>query len=526
VNSPLTLRGDALLAALTDLVGSTQVLIGEAVNAFAHDIFSARERPLAVVIPRSVDELQAVVRLAAEYAVTLSVRGGGASYTEGYLPVRHDTVLVELRSLNRIVQINEEDGFVTVETGVTWAALKSELDTLGLRTPFRGPFSGLVATVGGTVAQNGISVGTGRYGTAAQSVLSLDVVLANGSLLRTGTAARGASPFSRSYGPDVTGLFTGDCGAFGIKARITLPLLPATSVHGGLSFAFDSFEALHLGMRAAARAGVDDTHFGLDAAMLRGQLKRGRSLGETLAIARGVLRTSPSLLTGFRQLMRMGLAGDRSLKAAPYLAHYIVEGASQHSVNAALYELRQAMSGMGREITNTVPAVIRSEPFAKMFNVIGPRGERWVPVHGVLPNSQVLAFKVALDVFFADREAQLQRLGIWTGTMFETIGPGQFMHEIGIYWPDALSDYHTHTLNARQLEKCAENPPNPEARAFVTQMKKDLIGLYDSFGATHFQLGKVYPYAPLLEAAALDTARAIQGALDPHRRLNPGALGL
>lgn len=324
---PLIAAADpGLLAALNDLVGVTQVLSGEAVGPYSHDVFSERERPLAVVIPTSVEILQAVVRLAATHRLTLTVRGGGASYTEGYLPAQLGSLMLDLRQLKRIHEVNEEDGYVTVETGVTWAALKAELDSRGLRTPFRGPFSGLVATVGGTVAQNGISVGSGRYGTAAQSVLSLDVVMEDGRLLRTGTAARGSAPFSRSYGPDFTGLFTGDCGAFGIKARVTLPLLPATPEHVGVSFAFDSFETLYRGMRTAARVGVDDTHFGLDAALLRGQLKRGRTLKDTLDIARNVFATSPSWVAGCAQLLRMGLAGERSMKAAPYLAHYIIEG--------------------------------------------------------------------------------------------------------------------------------------------------------------------------------------------------------
>ncbi|MBK5518887.1 FAD-binding oxidoreductase [Pseudomonas sp. TH10] len=524
---PLIAAADpGLLAALNDLVGVTQVLSGEAVGPYSHDVFSERERPLAVVIPTSVEILQAVVRLAATHRLTLTVRGGGASYTEGYLPAQLGSLMLDLRQLKRIHEVNEEDGYVTVETGVTWAALKAELDSRGLRTPFRGPFSGLVATVGGTVAQNGISVGSGRYGTAAQSVLSLDVVMEDGRLLRTGTAARGSAPFSRSYGPDFTGLFTGDCGAFGIKARVTLPLLPATPEHVGVSFAFDSFETLYRGMRTAARVGVDDTHFGLDAALLRGQLKRGRTLKDTLDIARNVFATSPSWVAGCAQLLRMGLAGERSMKAAPYLAHYIIEGADRHSVHAAVHRLRQALNGIGREIANTVPAVIRSEPFAKMFNVVGPQGERWVPVHGVLANSRVLAFQRALESFIAQRQVDMQRLGVWTGTMYETVGPGQFMHETGIYWPDELSDYHHQALSPKQLQRLPVHIQNLEARTWVVQFKKDLVALYDRFGATHFQLGKAYPYAELLDPTALDVARSINAALDPDNRLNPGALGL
>jgi len=82
----------------------------------------------------------------------MSVRGGGASYTDGYLPRDDGQVLLDLSQLNRIVEINEQDAYVTVEAGVTWEALKRALDERDLRTPFWGPFSGLLATVGGSVA--------------------------------------------------------------------------------------------------------------------------------------------------------------------------------------------------------------------------------------------------------------------------------------------------------------------------------------------------------------------------------------
>jgi len=507
-------------------VADADVIQGPAVTGYAHDIFRARERPQAVLVPRTVEALQQMTRIVAQAGLAINVRGGGASYTDGYLPSCTDSVLFDLRRLDRIVEINEEDAFVTVECGVTWDALKTVLDERGLRTPFRGPFSGLVATVGGTVAQHGISHGTGAHGGSAASVLSLDVVMADGELLSTGSAARGAAPVNRYFGPDLTGLFTGDCGVFGIKARITLPLLRAGTQHATASFAFHDFRALREGMLAAARAGVDDTHFALDASLIRGQLKRGRSLRDTLEIARDVWRTSPSWLAAGRQLLRMGLAGERALRQSAYMAHYIVEGADRYSVNAAMGRLREALAEHGREVANSIPTVIRSQPFAKMFNVVGPKGERWVPVHGVLPNSAVMAFHEALQELLQRHQGLMQEHGVWTGTLFENVGPGAFMYEVGIYWPDALGSYHDMTLSPALRQRLPAHEENLAARAWVTAFKTELVALYDAHGATHFQLGKVYPYAQLLSPAALGSVRAIKRALDPNERLNPEALGL
>ena len=88
--------------------------------------------------------------------------------------------------------------------------------------------SGFSPTVGGALSQGSVFLGSTRHGTSAESTLSLDVVLADGSLLQTGSASgvKRPSPFFRTYGPDLTGLFLGDAGALGIKARATLQLIP------------------------------------------------------------------------------------------------------------------------------------------------------------------------------------------------------------------------------------------------------------------------------------------------------------
>ena len=157
---------------------------------YVTDVYRSNAQPLAVVRPGSVDELQAVVRTATASHVAIFVRGGGASYTDGYLPSRSRAVLIDMGRLNRIVEINQTDAYVTVEAGTTWKALKDALDPLGLRTPFFGPFSGMAATVGGSMSQHAVSHGSGAHGISAQSMISLDVVIASGALLQTGS--RGA----------------------------------------------------------------------------------------------------------------------------------------------------------------------------------------------------------------------------------------------------------------------------------------------------------------------------------------------
>ena len=515
----------AALAALAEAVGAGAVLTGQAAEPFATDVYRRLETPLAVVRPATIDALRQAVVAATSRGLAVFVRGGGASYTDAYLPTTARSILIDMEGLNRVLEINEADGYVTVEAGASWAALKAALDGRGLRTPFWGPFSGLVATVGGSVSQNALSHGSGGYGISAQSVLSMQVVTTDGELLATGSAARGAAPFARFYGPDLAGLFTGDCGALGVKATVTLPLLRRKAAFRTASFAFTTFEAMHDAMRATSMEGLDESHFALDAALSQGQIARqdGQAV---MGVGLAVLRSSPSLIKGLAQLARMAAAGKRSLRTSAYMTHFIVEGADDAEVKAKLHRLRRVLGAFGREIANSVPSVVRGTPFAPLFNTLGPGGERWVPVHGVLAQSKAVAFHHALTAFYAERAADMRRLGVWTGGMFSSVGPSGFLYEIAIYWPDAISAYHRRAIPADYLAGLKTHPENLESRAYVHRLKGDLIALYARFEAIHFQIGKAYPYARGLSAPTLGLIRSVKAALDPAGLMNPGALGL
>jgi glycolate oxidase len=516
---------DGILDRLAAVAGAHAVLTGSLAVPYHTDVYRVRETPLAVVRPGDVDTLRAVVREATSAGVAIFPRGGGASYTDGYLPTLTRSIVIDLGLLDRIVEINGTDAFVTVEAGVTWAQLKAALDPLGLRTPFFGPFSGLAATVGGSVSQNSLSHGSGAHGLSAQSVLSLDVVIASGEIVRTGSAARGAAPFARFYGPDLAGLFTGDCGALGIKARITLPLLRRKPAFGCASFAFEGLPDLAAAMRRAAMEGLDDEHFAIDAALAQGQIARQDNASALFGMARSVLASSPSLLSGLAQLVRMAGAGTRALKAAQYMLHVIVEGAGPGEVKARLGRLRRLMVP-GTEIANSVPMVVRGMPFAPLFNTLGPKGERWVPLHGVLPHSKVTAFHEALQALYASRAEDMTRLGVWTGAMFETVNPSGFLYEVALYWPGAQTAYHQAVVPPDHLAALPVYPEDAAVNAFVETLKVDITALYGEFGAIHFQLGKTYPYAAVLARETLDLLRSIKSALDPLGLMNPGALGL
>ncbi|MBV9814085.1 MAG: FAD-dependent oxidoreductase, partial [Acetobacteraceae bacterium] len=101
------------------------------------DIFYVAEHPpLAVATPRDVEQVQQLVRAARRLGLSLAARGAGLSYSAGYIPGDERTVVVDMTAMRRITAINVEDRLVTVEPGVTWAALHEALAHVGLTTPF------------------------------------------------------------------------------------------------------------------------------------------------------------------------------------------------------------------------------------------------------------------------------------------------------------------------------------------------------------------------------------------------------
>ena len=514
------------LQQLTDIVSDGCVLTGSAAEYFYTDVYRQQATPIAVVQVTELEHIQRLVELAASQHKQITIRGGGASYTDGYLPGSADSIVLDLSRFNRILAINEQDYYVTVEAGVTWQQLKQVLDARQLRTPFWGPFSGLHATIGGSVSQHTVSHGSGAHGISAQSVLSMDIVLGDGSLLKTGAASADLPPFARHFGPDTTGLFTGDCSALGIKAHITLPLIRQRPAHRNLSFTFPDFVSMHESMRQIAAERLEDTHLALDGALSQGQIARQESPGAMIKMALSILTSSPSWFEGFSQLCKAALFGKRVISKSPYMTHYIVEGVSDQEVKARLQRIRQLNQGLGKEIPATVPSVVRGMPFAPFYNTLGPSGERWVPLHGILPHSACAAFHLELKAFFNRHQQKMDELGIWYGGMFATIGSSGFLYELALYWPDEITAYHRQIIPDDYLANLPTYPANPKARQLVDQLKQDLIALYSKHQAINFQLGKAYPYASRLQASSLSLMKALKQTVDPGAVIAPGNLEL
>ena len=385
-------------AALDALRPASLIRDEAARDLHAEDAFTAGPRPLAVFRPADIDELSAGIRAAAADGLVIVPRGGGMSYTSGYLAPDAGALVVDLSAMDRIVAVDETDMTVTVEAGCSWGALYDALHPRGLRTPLWGTLSGIRASVGGGMSQNGLFWGAGR-GTIAASAVSFRVVLADGAVIDTGTG------FLRPYGPDLTGLFASDAGAFGIKAHITLPLIREAEALAYGSFAFDAPAAFAEAASAVARAGLATESFGFDPFLQAQRMKRDSLAADAKALV-GMMRAQGGFWRAVKEGARVVTAGRSFLDDAAFSMHFVAEGLTQGEADERMTRTAAICTHAGgRAVENTIPKVLRANPFPPVNSMLGPNGERWVPVHGIVRHSQALATVTAITALFEDHRA-------------------------------------------------------------------------------------------------------------------------
>lgn len=510
------------------IVGTGHVSTDEALRAsMAEDIYAQGIPPALVVAPGSTEQLSRVIAAASAAGRPVVPRGGGMSYTAGYVSDRAGAVLLDLRRMDRILEVNPTDMTVTVEAGATWAALRDALRPHGLRTPFWGPLSGLSSTIGGGLSQLNAFFGAGIWGTTSESVTCLAVVLADGTVLRTGSAGtEGGAPFYRHYGPDLAGLFMGDCGALGIKAEITFRLIPEPAHEDWASYSFPSLAATAAACTAAGRSGLASEVCGFDPGLARIRMRRASLLADAKTLA-AVVTSQKSLLAGIKEGAKMALAGRNFIEAGDWTLHLIAEGSSRAEVEAKMAGLRALMQEAGgSQIENTIPKAMRAAPFTALNNVLGPDGQRWVPIHGIVPHSQGAACLARIDALFESLRPRFEAKAILTGYLLTTMATNGFLIEPVFFWPDARYRLHETTVEPSYLARLPAHAPDPEGAALVAEAREGILDIFQDHGATHFQIGRTYRYAATRAAPTMALLRAIKRELDPDGLMNPGVLGL
>lgn len=187
--------------------------------------------PDAVVYPETTEEVARVVRICAENGCPVTAWGTGTSLEGHALPIRGGVTL-DMSRMNRVIAVHPEDMDCVVQPGVTREDLNRELRATGLFFPVD---PGANAALGGMAATRASGTTAVRYGTMKDNVLGLEVVLADGRVIRTGTRAR-----KTSAGYDLTSLFVGSEGTLGIITELTLRLRGQPEAVSAALCAFDS----------------------------------------------------------------------------------------------------------------------------------------------------------------------------------------------------------------------------------------------------------------------------------------------
>ena len=197
------------------------------------DKWFAHEAPEVVVFARSTDDISKLLRFANENKIPVTARGAGYGYVGGCVPVRRGIALSFAR-MNQIKDINFADAIAVVEPGVITGDLKRAARSNKLFYP-PDPASFEHCTIGGNVATNAGGPRCLKYGVTRNYIAGLEVVLANGDVLRTG-----ARVHKNKTGFDLVGLFVGSEGMLGMVSEITLKLLPLPPARVTLSASFDT----------------------------------------------------------------------------------------------------------------------------------------------------------------------------------------------------------------------------------------------------------------------------------------------
>jgi D-lactate dehydrogenase (cytochrome) len=176
------------------------------------------------------------------------------------------------------------------------------------------------------------------------------------------------------------------------------------------------------------------------------------------------------------------------------------------------------------EMDNVVPKTLRAKPYS-IRGLVGPEGERWVPVHGVLPLSRAQECMAALVAHIDSREDELKRTGVKAQWLCSSAGPYVTIEPM-FYWRDALDRIQLAHLSERNRSRFSNFSENVPARDVVRRLRGELREVFAAYGAVHAQVGRFYPFTERLDPGSRDLLERVKRALDPEGRMNPGSLGV
>ena len=249
-NPDLIGRRAEFVAALRKIVPGEGVIGAEdELRAFEYDGLTAyKATPLAVVLPSTTAQLSAVLAYCHQVGLNIVPRGAGTSLSGGALPVE-DGVVLGFSKMNRILELDYDNRCAVVQPGVTNLAITHAVAERGFYYA-PDPSSQIACTIGGNVAENSGGVHCLKYGMTTNNLLGVEMVLADGEVIRIGGKALD------SGGLDLLGVVTGSEGLLGVITEVTVKILPRPETQRALLLGFPSTETAGACVGDVIAAGV------------------------------------------------------------------------------------------------------------------------------------------------------------------------------------------------------------------------------------------------------------------------------
>src|SRR5438552_1331463 len=249
-DAALIARRADIVEALSRIVPGEGVIVSEAERrVYESDGLTAyRQLPLVVVLPSTVEQVAAVLRYCTELSIKVVPRGAGTSLSGGALPLA-DGILLGMAKFNRILEIDYENRCAIVQPGVTNLAISKAVENAGFYYA-PDPSSQIACTIGGNVAENSGGVHCLKYGVTTNNILSIEVVLIDGEVIRLGGKHLDAE------GYDLLGVMTGSEGLLGVVTEVTVRILPKPTTAKALLIGFAATEDAGNCVAAVIAAGI------------------------------------------------------------------------------------------------------------------------------------------------------------------------------------------------------------------------------------------------------------------------------
>jgi glycolate oxidase len=243
-------RKAELVAALRAIVPGEGVIHAPAeLRAYECDGLTAyRVPPLAVVLPSTTEQTSRVLAYCHAAGVKITPRGAGTSLSGGALPAA-DAIVLGFGKMNRILEVDYENGCVVAQPGVTNLSISQAVAERGFYYA-PDPSSQIACTIGGNVAENSGGVHCLKYGMTTNNLLGVELVLADGEVVRLGGKTMDPG------GLDLLGVVTGSEGLLGVVTEVTVRILPRPETQRAVLLGFDSVEAAGACVAEVIAAGV------------------------------------------------------------------------------------------------------------------------------------------------------------------------------------------------------------------------------------------------------------------------------